>query len=66
MPDGAERWTVVDGGGDVVVPAEAFLAHLQALGRSPTMARAYAFSVQSWFESLGLAGLAWDDAKPST
>lgn len=31
MPDGAESWTVLDDAGEVVVPVEAFLAHLQAL-----------------------------------
>ena len=63
MPDGAESWTVLDGAGDVVAPAEAFLAHLQALGRSPTTARAYAFSLQFWFEFLSAVQVGWDEAK---
>ena len=33
MPDGAESWTVLDDAGEVVVPVETFLAHLQALDR---------------------------------
>jgi integrase/recombinase XerD len=63
MPDGAESWTVLDDAGDVVVPVEAFLAHLQALERSPTTARAYATSLKLWSEFLGLADVAWDEAK---
>jgi len=61
MPDGAESWTVLDTCG-VVVPVEAFLAHLQALDRSPTTVRAYAFSVKLWFEFLALVAVDWDAA----
>lgn len=63
MPDGEESWTVIDEAGDVVAPAEEYLAHLQALGRSPTTARAYAFSLQFWFEFLSAARVAWDEAR---
>jgi hypothetical protein len=42
-PNGAESWTVLDDAGEVVAPVEAFLAHLQALDRSPMTIRAYAF-----------------------
>ena len=35
MPDGAESATVLDDAGEVISPVEAFLAHLQALERSP-------------------------------
>ncbi len=63
MPDGAESWTVLDDTGDPVGPVEAFLAHLQALDRSPTTVRAYAFSLKWWFEFLGLVGVGWDEVK---
>lgn len=63
MPDGAESWTVLDDGGVRVGPVEVFLAHLQALDRSPTTVRAYAFSLKWWFEFLGLVGVGWNEAK---
>jgi integrase/recombinase XerD len=62
MRDRAESATVLDAAGDVVVPAEAFLAHLQALDRSPTTVRAYAFSLRLWFEFLSIVGVGWDAA----
>jgi len=37
MPDGSESWTVLDAGGEPVPAVEAFLAHLQALDRSPAI-----------------------------
>jgi integrase/recombinase XerD len=63
MPGGAESWTVLDDDGEVVVPVEAFLAHLHALDRSPTTVRAYAFGLRLWFEFLVLVGVGWDQAK---
>ena len=60
MPDGAESWTVTDENGDVVAPVEAYLAHLQALDRSPTTARAYATSLKFWFEFLAQVQVNWD------
>jgi integrase/recombinase XerD len=62
MPDGAESWTVLDHRGDVVAPAEAFLAHLQALNRSPTTVRTYAISLKLWWEFLDGAGCEFDVA----
>ncbi|MEA2500696.1 MAG: integrase/recombinase XerD [Actinomycetota bacterium] len=62
MPDGAESWTVLDDTGEVVGPVEAYLAHLQALDRSPTTARTYATSLKLWFEFLSLVEVAWDEA----
>jgi hypothetical protein len=44
MPDGSGSWTVLDDRGEVIGPAEAFLAHLQALNRSPETVRTYAIS----------------------
>lgn len=63
MPDGAESWTVLDDVGEPVAPIEAFLAHLQALDRSPMTARAYATSLKLWVEFLGLVEVGWDQAK---
>jgi len=63
MPDGEESWTVLDDAGEVVAPVEAFLAHLQALDRSPTTVRAYAFSLRLWSEFLALAAVGWDHAR---
>ena len=62
MPDGAESWTVLDHRGDVVASAEAFLAHLQALNRSPTTVRTYATSLKLWWEFLDGAGCEFDVA----
>lgn len=62
-PDGTEPWTLFDDDGDVVAPAEADLAHLQALERSPTTARSCAMSLQLWFEFVSAAGAAWDEAR---
>jgi len=63
MPDGAESWTLLDGDGEVVAPVEAYLAHLQALDRSPTTARTYATSLKLWFEFLAHVEVPWDAAK---
>jgi integrase len=63
MPDGSESWTVLDDSGEVVAPVETFLAHLQALGRSPTTVRAYAFSLRLWAEFLVLTAVSWDSAR---
>ncbi|MGA3221895.1 MAG: site-specific integrase, partial [Acidimicrobiales bacterium] len=63
MPDGEESWTVFDDTGQVVAPVEAFLAHLQALDRSPTTVRAYAFSLRLWSEFLALVAVGWDQAR---
>ena len=41
---GAESWTVLGDDGAVLAPAEAYLAHLAALERSPNTVRAYAIS----------------------
>jgi integrase/recombinase XerD len=63
MPDGAESWTLLGDDGKVVVPVEAFLAHLQALDRSPGTVRTYATSLKLWFAFLGDAHIAWDEAR---
>ena len=63
MPDGSESWTVLDDAGEVVAAVEAYLAHLQALDRSPTTARTYATSLKLWFEFLARVAVGWDEAR---
>ena len=63
MPDGAESWTVLDDAGEFVAPVEAYLAHLQALDRSPNTVRTYATSLKLWFEFLVQVQLGWDEVK---
>ncbi len=60
MPDGTESWTVLDDG-DPVQPVEAFLAHLQALDRSPTTVRTYATSLKLWWQFLARVGAVFDE-----
>lgn len=62
MPDGAESWTVLGVGGEPVHAVEAFLAHLQALDRSPTTLRTYATSLKLWLQFLEPMGVAVDEA----
>lgn len=63
MPDSTESWTLLSDDGLVVAPAEEYLAHLQALGRSPTTARTYAISLKLWCEFLSLVQVGWDEAR---
>lgn len=58
---GAESWTVAGDDGEVVAPAERYLAHLSSLERSPNTVRAYALSLRLWFDFLGRAGVGWAD-----
>ena len=61
MPGGGpESWTVLDDTGEVIDPAERYLAYLSAIERSPNTVRAYAISLKLWFEFLAGAGLVWD------
>jgi len=62
MPDESESWTVLDGCGEPVGEVEAFLAHLQALDRSPTTLRTYATSLKLWLQFLEPLGVAVDEA----
>ena len=62
MPNESESWTVLDGGGEPVGEVEAFLAHLQALDRSPTTLRTYATSLKLWLQFLEPLGVAVDEA----
>jgi integrase/recombinase XerD len=55
----AVSWTVLDGDGVPVGPAESYLAYLAALERSPNTVRAYALSLKLWFEFLDAVGVDW-------
>ena len=61
MPDGAESWTVLDAGRDPVPAVEGFLAHLQALDRSPNTIRTYATSLKLWSQLLDRVGVGVDE-----
>lgn len=59
---GGESWTVTDDSFVVVEPAERYLAHLEAIERSPNTVRAYAFGLRLWWEFLCERGVRWDGA----
>ena len=62
MPaSGAESWTLLSDDGEVVEPAERYLAYLAAIERSPNTVRAYAVSLKLWFEFLAWANVGWAD-----
>lgn len=63
MPNEAESWTVLGPDGDPVPPVEAFLAHLQALNRSPMTVRTYAVSLKLWLEFLARVEVGVDAAR---
>src|SRR3979411_1921396 len=58
MPSGTESTTVL-ADGQVVDPADRFLAHLTAIDRSPNTVRAYAHDLRDYFEFLECRGLQW-------
>ena len=63
MPgSGRESWTLLGDDGEVVEPAERYLAYLAAIERSPNTVRAYAISLKLWFEFLQHAAASWDEA----
>ncbi|HEY2266902.1 MAG TPA: tyrosine-type recombinase/integrase [Streptosporangiaceae bacterium] len=62
MPGDRESWTLLGDEGEVVEPAERYLAYLTAIERSPNTVRAYAVSLKLWFEFLQAAGTRWDEA----
>ena len=62
MPDESGSWMVLDDRGEVIAPVEAFLAHLQALNRSPETVRTYAASLKLWWEFLAEAGCGYGTA----
>ena len=58
---GAESWTLIGDDGEVVGPAERYLAYLAAVERSPNTVRAYAVSLKLWFEFLAWANVGWQE-----
>src|SRR5580693_8694673 len=63
MPvSGRESWTLLGDDGEVVEPAERYLAYLAAIERSPDTVRAYAISLKLWFEFLQHTATGWDEA----
>jgi integrase/recombinase XerD len=63
MPgSGRESWTLLGDDGQVVEPAERYVAYLSAIERSPDTVRAYAISLKLWFEFLQLTATRWDEA----
>jgi integrase/recombinase XerD len=63
MPgNGRESWTLLGDAGEVVEPAERYLAYLAAIERSPNTVRAYAISLKLWFEFLQHTATSWDEA----
>ncbi|HEX9515332.1 MAG TPA: site-specific integrase [Streptosporangiaceae bacterium] len=59
---GRESWTLLGDDGEVVEPAERYLACLAAIERSPNTVRAYAISLKLWFEFLQRTAASWDEA----
>jgi len=63
MPaSGRESWTLLGEDGEVVEPAERYLAYLAAVERSPHTVCAYAISLKLWFEFLQHTATSWDEA----
>jgi integrase len=57
-----EPYRLVDPAGSVVGPAAAFLADLQACGRSAATLRSYALALLRWFRFAWAVGVPWDQA----
>jgi site-specific recombinase XerD len=55
-------WRLVDADGGVVEGVGAFLADLQAAGRSEATMRSYGMDLLRWFRFLWAVGVAWDRA----
>jgi len=63
MPgSGRESRTLLGDDGEVVEPAERYLAYPAAIERSPNTVRSYAVSLKLWFEFLRHATVSWDEA----
>jgi integrase len=59
LAGGAESWTVLGEDGLPSEPAEAYLAYLAALEKSPNTLRAYAHSLRMWLEFLDGQRVGW-------
>src|ERR1022692_2071604 len=55
-------WQLIDGDGLAVEAVTAFLADLQAAGRSEATMRSYGMDLLRWFRFLRAVGVAWDRA----
>ncbi|MDA8283541.1 MAG: tyrosine-type recombinase/integrase [Actinomycetota bacterium] len=62
-PGGETSWTVVDERFEPVEPVEVYLAHLEAIERSPNTLRAYASSLRLFFDFLEGRGVAWEEVR---
>jgi integrase/recombinase XerD len=62
LSGGAESWTVLGEDGLPSEPAEAYLAYLAALEKSPNTLRAYAHSLRMWLEFLDGQRVGWREA----
>lgn len=58
-------YRLIDGDGAVVESVSAWLAELQAAGRSAATARSYGMDLLRWFRFLWTVGVAWDRATRS-
>jgi integrase/recombinase XerD len=59
-PGGETSWTVLDEQFEPIEPIEVYLAHLEAIERSPNTLRAYASSLRLFFDFLAERAVAWD------
>lgn len=60
-----EPWRLVDADGVLVEAVSAFLADLQAAGRSETTLRSYGMDLLRWFRFLWTVGVSWQRASRS-
>jgi integrase len=60
--DPFEPYRLLDASGEVVAPAAAFLAELQACGRPAATQRSYGMALLRWFRFLAAVGVPWQQA----
>jgi hypothetical protein len=60
--DPFEPYRLVDGGGESVLPVTAFLADLQACGRSAATQRSYSMALLRWLRFAWAVGVHWEQA----
>ena len=66
LPGENRSWTVLGADHRCVEPIEEFLEHHRVIGSSPHTVRAYAKSLQLWWEFLGAVGEGWEDPSVQT